>query len=260
MAYQRELELARRLAVEAAECALAHRSRGVVAESKLDLSPVTAADRDCERLVAAALEQAFPADGLIGEEGALKPSLSGRRWIVDPIDGTLDFLRRIPTWSVLLALEDEQGVAVGVCYLAEQEQMYMARRGEGAFVNDRRLRASALDDPSQALLCINGLHKVQDLPWAARLPSLMRRFCAVRSFGGCQDAMLVASGRADAWIEPYAREWDLAPLKIIAEEAGAVFFNFDGGASIYGGDCVLAAPGLADLLRRFFTTPPASAL
>jgi len=251
MALERELELARRLAEQAGEVALAHREGGVQAESKADLSLVTAADRACERLIAAALEEAFPADGLIGEEGALRPSRSGRRWIVDPIDGTLDYLRRIPTWSVLIALEDAEGVAAGVCYLAEQQEMYFAARGEGAFLNGRPLRASTVARADQALLCINALHKIGDLPWAGRLIELMGRFGAVRSLGGCQDAMLVASGRAEAWIEPHAREWDLAPLKIIAEEAGAAFFNFDGGASVYGGNCVIAAPGLAGLLREF---------
>ncbi len=255
MAYEKELELARRLARQAAEVALAHRSRGLTAESKLDRSLVTAADRECERLIAAALEEVFPEDGLIGEEGALKPSRSGRRWIVDPIDGTLDYLRRIPTWSVLLALETSGDAPLGVCYLAEQDEMHFAVRGQGAFVNDQPLRASAIAEAGRALLCINSLHRMREWSWSQRLPALMSAFSAVRSFGGCQDAMMVASGRAEAWIEPYAYEWDLAPLKVIAEEAGAVFFNFDGGASIYGGNCVIVAPGLADLLRAFLREP-----
>jgi len=75
----------------------------------------------------------------------------------------------------------------------------------------------------------------------------------VRSFGGCQDAMLVAAGKAEAWIEPTAREWDLAPLKIIVEEAGGVFFNFDGRSSIYGGNGVACVPALEPEMRRFVT-------
>jgi len=253
MGYEKELETARRLALQAAQIALRHREKGLTTEIKADLSPVTLADRDCERLIAAALDQAFPEDGLVGEEGALKASRSGRRWIIDPIDGTVDYIRRIPTWSVLIALEDQQGVAAGVCHLAEQQQMYFAARSAGAFMNEEKLRASAASDPAQALLCVNGLHLVSALPWAERLLRLIAGFHAVRSFGGCQDAMLVVSGRADAWIEPHAREWDLAPLKIIAEEAGAVFFNFNGEGSIYGGNCVIAAPGLAATLRAWLS-------
>lgn len=251
MGYEKELEWAQRMAEKAAEVALRHRDLGLKTETKLDLSPVTLADRECERLIAAALEESFPSDGLLGEEGALKPSRSGRRWIVDPIDGTVDYIRRIPTWSVLIALEDELGVSMGVCYLAEQGQMYFATRGGGAFMNGERLHASSVADLNQALVCVNSINKIAATPGLDRWLRLAGRFSVVRSFGGCQDAMLVASGRAEAWIEPHAREWDLAPLKVIAEEAGAVFFNFDGGASIYGGDCIIAGPGIAASLRAF---------
>jgi fructose-1,6-bisphosphatase/inositol monophosphatase family enzyme len=79
----------------------------------------------------------------------------------------------------------------------------------------------------------------------------MRPFWAVRSLGGALDAMMIAAGSADAWIEQSAKAWDLAAIKIIAEEAGARFFNFDGGDSIYGGNCVLCVPALETAMRRF---------
>jgi fructose-1,6-bisphosphatase/inositol monophosphatase family enzyme len=101
---ERELEIARTVAVRAGHLALKHQREGVKAESKVDLSPVTLADRECERLIAGALDEAFPADGLLGEEGAVKKSASGRRWIIDPIDGTRDFLRGLPTGAVLIGL------------------------------------------------------------------------------------------------------------------------------------------------------------
>lgn len=251
MAFEQELEVARRIARRAGELALAHRARGVRAETKLDLSPVTAADRACERLIAGILEEHFPADGLVGEEGALKEGASGRRWVLDPIDGTRDYIRHTPTWSVLIALEAGGEVQVGVCYLVEQDEMYWAVRGGGAYVNDRPIRVSGIRNPGQAVLCVNGLNDVGRIPFADRLLGWMQQFWSVRSFGGCQDAMLLASGRTDAWIEPYAAAWDLAPLKVIIEEAGGVFFNFDGGSSIYGGNGAASVPGLEAELRRF---------
>lgn len=251
MAFEKELEVARRIARQAGELALAHRARGLETETKLDLSPVTAADRACERMIAQVLEESFPADGLMGEEGALKEASSGRRWILDPIDGTRDYIRHTPTWSVLVALEAAGQVEVGVCHLVEQDQMYFAVRGGGAYLNDRAIRVSRICDPGRAVLCVNSLNEAGKIPSAGRLLEWMRKFWAVRSFGGCQDAMLVASGRADAWIEPYAAAWDLAPLKVIIEEAGGVFFNFDGGSSIYGGNGAACAPGLEAELRRF---------
>jgi len=251
MAFERELEVARRIARQAGELALAHRARGVRAEAKIDLSPVTAADRDCERLISRILEEEFPADGLVGEEGALKEARSGRRWIIDPIDGTRDYIRHTPTWSVLIALEAHEQVEVGVCYLVEQDEMYFAVRGGGAYVNDRAIRVSGVSSPAQAVLCVNSLNLAGKMPFADRLLEWMRQFWSVRSFGGCQDAMLLASGRADAWFEPVASAWDLAPLKVIIEEAGGVFFNFDGASSIHGGNGVACVPGLEAELRRF---------
>lgn len=95
--YEREVDVARAAAVRAGELALRYQTSGVIAESKLDLSPVTVADRESEQLIAHTLEGAFPDDGLLGEEGAHKESGYGRRWIIDPIDGTRDFLRGLPT-------------------------------------------------------------------------------------------------------------------------------------------------------------------
>jgi len=256
MAFEKELEVGRSIAAQAGEVALRYRSQGIQVETKPDLSPVTAADRECERLISRVLEETFPEDGLIGEEGALKPSTSGRRWIIDPIDGTRDYLRGIPTWGVLVALEIGREPVVGICNLPEQGEMYSAARGGGAFSNDRRIRVSSVTQPGQAVLCVNSFDLVGRLPFAGRLLEWMEQFWSVRSFGGCQDAMLLASGRAEAWLEPQAEPWDLAPLKVITEEAGAVFFNFNGGSSIYGGNCAVCVPALEAELRRFIGSPP----
>jgi len=100
------------------------------------------------------------------------------------------------------------------------------------------------------VLCVNGFNATHTLPFQPILLDWMRQFWAVRSMGGCLDAVMVARGQADLWIEPTAAPWDLAPLKVIAEEAGARFFNFDGGGSIYGGNCIVATPGLEREARR----------
>jgi histidinol-phosphatase len=251
MGFERELETARAIARRAGEIALGFRTSGVIAEEKIDLSPVTNADRECERVICSMLEEAFPEDGLLGEEGALKESASGRRWIIDPVDGTRDFIRGNPTWGVLLALEAGNEVVVGVCNLAEQCRLYSAVRGGGAFCNGAPIHVSSIRNPQQAVLCVNGLNDILKLPFAGRLIAWMDQFWAVRSMGGCQDAMMIASGKAEAWIESSGKAWDFAPLKVITEEAGAVFFNFDGRGSIYGGNCAICVPSLEVELRRF---------
>lgn len=256
MPFERELDTARRAAARAGEEILRLRAAGVETEQKPDHSPVTAADRASEKVIAACLEEAFPADGVLGEEGARKESASGRRWIIDPIDGTRAFVRGSPAWSVLIALEDPAGVAVGVCYLPVFGSLFFAERGGGAWRDSSRIRASAIESVSRAVLCVNELEKARELPFADRLLGWMSRFWAVRSMGGCLDAMMIAQGQADVWIEPSGKVWDFAPLKIIIEEAGGIFLNFDGGSSIYAGNCGACAPGLEGELRSFLGVPP----
>lgn len=249
--YHYELHIARTAARKASEIALKYWNRGVTADTKSDDSPVTVADREAERAIAQILSDAFPDDGLLGEEGAEKPAPSGRRWIIDPIDGTRDFLRGNPAWGTLIGLEAGNDVVVGVAHLPALGDVYTAVRGGGAFCNDSPIHVSGIDRPSQAVLCVNGFNTVSRCPFAAGLMDWMKPFWAVRSMGGCLDAMMVSHGQADLWIEVAGKPWDFAPLKVIAEEAGGVFFNFDGGSSIYGGNCVISTPGLEAEARRF---------
>ena len=251
MRFEKELEIARKIAAEAGRQALEHQARGFESETKSDLSPVTTADRANEALICRRLEEAFPDDGVLGEEGAARESRNGRRWLIDPIDGTRDFVRGIPTWGVMLALEADSEVVVGACNLAALGELYSAAGGIGAFRNDARIRAAAAKMPDRAVLCLNAFDSLVGRPFADRLLPWLEQFWAVRSLGGCMDAMAVACGRADAWIEVSAKAWDLAPLKIIAEESGARFFNFDGESSIYAGNCVICIPSLEAEISRF---------
>jgi histidinol-phosphatase len=250
MDWDREIEVCRDVAQRAGELALRHAAAGVEREDKSDDSPVTVADRECERLIVSELRRAFPGDGVLGEEGASDDGTSGRRWLVDPIDGTRDFLRGLPTWSNLIALEADGEVVLGTCNLPAQRELYWAVRGRGAWVNDRRVRVSAIDRRDRAILTLTAFNNLGGSPVETRIVEYMSGFWAVRSMGGCQDAVLVVSGRAEAWIELEAKAWDLAPFLVLAEEAGARFFNFDGGRSIHGGNAVICAPFLEDELRR----------
>ena len=251
MSFEKELETARRIAEQAGRLALENHVKGFESETKADNSPVTSADRANERLITTLLQEAFPDDGLLGEEGAAREGPSGRRWIIDPIDGTKSFMRGIPTWGVMLALEAEGEVVVGACNLPVLGELYSAAAGLGAYCNDTRIHCSPAKTPGQAMLCLTGLDKVVQRSWGERLLSWIPQFWSVRSMGGCMDAICVASGRAEVWITMEAKAWDLAPLKIIGQEAGARFFNLDGKSSIYGGNCVLTIPALENEIRGF---------
>jgi histidinol phosphatase-like enzyme (inositol monophosphatase family) len=251
MLYRHELETVAEIARRAGDLALRIREGGIHVEIKSDESPVTIADRECEKLIVTELGRAFPDDGLLGEEGASRDSANGRRWIIDPIDGTRDFIRGTGAWSVLIGLEENGSVVAGFTYFPVTGTLYSAARGHGAFRNDRRIAASRVKAKSEALLCANGLSYMHRYPFAPRLLDWLSGFWTVRSMGGCRDAMLVASGVADAWLEAQAKPWDLAPLKIIAEEAGCVTFDFTGEDTIYGGNYVIATPGVAEEIRSF---------
>ena len=251
MTFERELEVAQRIAEQAGRLALENRARGFESETKPDDSPVTSADRANERLITKLLEEAFPEDGILGEEGAMRESHSGRRWIIDPIDGTRSFIRGIPIWGVMLALEAEGEVVAGACNLAALGELYSAARGLGAYCHGEPIHCSAVKTPDQAMLCLTGFDKVLERSWGERLLPWITQFWSVRSMGGCMDAMCMAAGRAEVWMSLEAKAWDLAPLKIIGEEAGARFFNLDGKSSIYGGDCVMTIPALEPMLRSF---------
>jgi histidinol-phosphatase len=253
VAFEREVNLAKLVAQEAGALALDYLRTGVTAESKADESPVTAADRACEKLIVDQILKEFPDDGILGEEGASREGRSGRKWIIDPIDGTRDFVRGIPLWAVLIALEQDGKIVAGAAQSPGQNLLVTAALGSGAWNNDRRLRVSQCTHPSQAVLSFNGFNKIGVNRFASRLLPWVGQFWAVRSLGGAVDAMLVAQGQADVWIEPNAAPWDLAPLKLLIEEAGGRFGSFAGENTIYGGNAYACVPGLEPYVRQLLS-------
>lgn len=250
--WDRELQVAERAARAAAELALQYQD-GIVADTKDDLSPVTWADRECELLISRILSEAFPGDGFLGEEGARVESRTGRRWILDPIDGTRDYVRGNPMWANLIGLEVGGEIVAGIVNLPALSALYSGSKGGGAHRNGVPIQASTKVLPADSVVCVNGFNKLSHTTFRNRLLDWLEPFWAVRSFGGAPDAMFVASGQAEIWIEPVAAAWDLAPIKIIVEEAGGIFFNFDGHRSIYGGNCIACAPNLEAHVKTFLS-------
>ena len=255
MEFEHELFIARQAARRASEIALKIQLTGFDTESKSDESPVTIADRECERAIVSLISEHFPGDGFLGEEGAASETTTGRRWIIDPIDGTRDFVRGNPLWSHLIGLERDGQVVAGVCFMPLLGRMYFAAKGLGAYRDDTRIRASAKTSPSESVLCANQLGGWTKHPLGTGLLEWASTFWGVRSLGGCLDAMLVASGQADVWIEPKLAPWDMAAPRIILEEAGAKFLNLDGGSTIYSTNVCAFAPGLEPAVRKFLGVP-----
>src|SRR5471030_1103209 len=257
MNYQREIEFARRIATVAGENAMYIRARGICVETKADASPVTIADRENERLIREAIEREFPGDGILGEEGSSKEGSSGRRWIIDPIDGTRDYVRGNRFWCVLIGLEEANQPFLGVAHFPMLDETYWATRGSGSYLNNERLRVSAIASIGECSFSPNGLHLIAARHHLPRVMELMQRSWAVRSYGGALDACLVAAGKAEIWFEPKVEVWDLAALKLIIEEAGGVFFALDGSRRTDKGTAIACAPGVETHVRQAFGITPA---
>jgi histidinol-phosphatase len=229
-----------RLALELADAADAvtlplFRSDGLRVETKRDATPVSEADRAAEERIRQVLAQRRPADGIVGEEFGADGS-GDRRWIIDPIDATVNYVRGVPVWGSLIALEEEDEVTVGVVSAPALGMRWWAARGEGAWGNAGRLGVSSVDDLAHAHLSFNS---AKDLEAHGLAGNALSAACArTRGFGDFWSFMLLAAGAVDVVVEPIAAVWDLAPLIVIVEEAGGTLTDLSGERRIDGGNAV----------------------
>ena len=227
------------------------RAADLAVETKPDLTPVSEADTAVERTLRERLAAVRPGDAIVGEEfGSSSEAPGGRRWIVDPIDGTKNYVRGIPVWATLLALQEHDRVMLGVVSAPALGRRWWAARGAGAFASDglsrepRPLRVSAVRALADAQLCVSGFDGWDDTRSGLdRLLALARRCWRTRGFGDFWIYMLVAEGVAEIGCEPAVSLWDLAAPQVIVEEAGGRFTDLGGVRTVDGGDA-LATNGL----------------
>jgi myo-inositol-1(or 4)-monophosphatase len=227
--------------------AAAHGPDATTKSSPTDL--VTEFDRASERSIVDGLRSARPLDGLVGEEGATTPSTSGITWLIDPIDGTTNFVYDLPMWAVSIAAADPVGGLVGVVYLPVLGELYTATRGGGAFCNGRPLRCGAVTDPAVALVATGfGYAPERRRAQSARLANLLHLVRDVRRMGAAAaDLCFVAAGRLDAYFEEGLGPWDLAAGQLVAEEAGCRSGDFAGGPA-RPAEVLVANPALFESL------------
>ena len=212
---------------------------------KPDHTPVTQADREAEQAIVGILREAFPDVGVLGEEfGGQGPR--ERRFIIDPIDGTKNFVRHIPIWATLIALEDDGEVVAGVIHNPAAGELYTARRGGGARLNGAAIRVSDVAELSAAYFIHAGLDILRRGPnWEGFL-RLVDATGRQRGFGDYIGYGFVADGRSEIYAEADLKPWDLAPCKIVIEEAGGRFTDFDGRPTIYTGTALATNGRLHD--------------
>lgn len=229
-----DLRLALALADAADEITMHHfQSATLAVKTKSDRTPVSEADEAVERLIRDRLESERPADGILGEEFGARGEAT-RRWIIDPIDATKNYIRGIPVFATLIALDSE----VGVVSAPALGRRWWASRGTGAFCNGRAIHVSAIDSLSEAQLCYDDVPGFERFGLGQSFLALARRCARTRGFGDFWSHMLVAEGAAEIAIEPEVAHWDMAAVKVIVEEAGGRFTNLRGDARADGGSGV----------------------
>lgn len=208
--------------------------------AKPDASFVTAADTAVERAVRERITARFPEHGLVGEEYGEQPSVRGRRWIIDPIDGTHNYMRGVPVFATLLALEVDAELAVGVVSAPALQRRWFSWLGGGAWAvttvaggwdraSARRVRVSDIDDLAEASIVYSSLTSIIDCGLAPGFVDLLADVWRDRGLGDFYGYMLVAEGAAEAMIESDLKTWDLAGPAAVLLQAGAQLTDLDGG-------------------------------
>ncbi len=216
-----------------------HYFKGTVSpERKADNSFVTVADREVERHLRRSIERAFPDDGILGEEEDERQGSSGRRWIIDPIDGTYAFVHGVPFYGVMIGLEVEGEPLLGVVNLPALNEIIYAAKGLGCFWNDKPARVSSTSKLSSALLLATDFDASKEHNFGSTLGDLRQRANASRTWGDCYGHMLVATGRADVMLDPVMNIWDCAALLPIITEAGGTCTDWAGRRTISGGNAI----------------------
>jgi histidinol-phosphatase len=249
-----ELALALDLADIADAITLPHfRSSSLRVERKADDTEVTVADRSSEAAIRARLAAARPGHAVLGEEeGLIGLPGATARWIIDPIDGTSNYVRGIPIWATLIALEVEGALVVGVASAPALGRRWWAAKGLGAFADGGRIRVSAVSDLTQAHLAYSDVGSFYDHGQGDVLVELSRQVWRARGLGDFWMHMLVAEGGFDVAVEPIVSLWDLAAVQVIVEEAGGRFTSLDGVARADAGSAC-STNGLlhGEILRAF---------
>ena len=212
-------------------------------DTKPDLTPVTDADRAVETELREALARERPDDSIVGEEYGGSTTFTGRQWVVDPIDGTKNFVRGVPVWASLVALLDDGVPRVGVVSAPALQRRWWAATDAGAFatVGDsapRRLSVSSVAELSAASLSFSSLSGWAQLGLRDRFVALTDDVWRVRAYGDFWSYCLVAEGAVDIAAEPEVSVWDLAAPDVLVREAGGTFTSLDGTAGPHGGTAV----------------------
>ena len=244
------LQAVKECAELAGSVALSHYRKDVAVEWKGDGSPVTIADRSAEEAVREWIRSRFPADGVLGEEFGEHAGTSGRRWVIDPIDGTKSFVRGVPLWGSLVAVVEGEHVLAGAANFPATAETVSAARGCGAWHNGARTNVSGVADMKAATVLVTD-DRVFTTPAKKKAWDAMWELADIsRTWGDAFGYLMVATGRAEVMVDARIRAWDIACFLPIIEEAGGVFTDLEGTVTAFGAASIATNAALAAESRR----------
>lgn len=255
MNYKSEISAALDIAKNAGDLQLQFQHKLKTIELKEDRSPVTEIDKQCEAMIRDQLLKIFPQDGFLGEETGNHNGTSGRRWIVDPLDGTRPFIRGIPTFSVLIALEDGGIPSLGVIFLPAMSLTCWAFRNGGAFLNDQKIHVSTVERLENSMGSALGFLEKSDYRAGKQLLSLLSKCDYNYGFMDAFSYVCAAAGKIDFAVNLLDKAWDCAAAACIVTEAGGKFSDINGNHSVYNGSFVISNGILHSQVLDFFREP-----
>lgn len=251
--FEEFIEAAIPIVEDASKIALSYFRQAILIETKENMTPVTVADKKTEETLRRDFMTAFPGFGIIGEEFGEESKDADLVWTIDPIDGTLSFIRGIPLFGTLVGLLYKGEPVGGICVLPALAETYSAAQGSGTYCNGHQLHVAAAHTLESSFISAG------DFSWFKRaghlevLKQLQQKAHYCRGYTDCFAHTLVVRGAMDAMIDPEVSLWDVAPLASLIEEAGGEYFDFEGNRTIYGKSFVSCSAELKNELLKAIT-------
>ena len=248
------LQAVHEVATVCGDVALSHFRTALTVEWKADGSEVTKADRAAETAAREWIQRQFPGDVIVGEEFGAEGQPGSRRWLIDPIDGTRSYVRGVPLWGSMIAVEEDGTVLAGAINCAAVGDFVVAAVGEGCWHNGTRTSVSAVDSIAEATVLGTDQRFRRNPARGPRWAALVQRVAVARTWGDCYGYVLVATGRAELMVDDRLSPWDVAALVPIIEEAGGCITDWRGQRGM-GVDAVATNARLAEELRALLGVP-----
>jgi len=240
MPYEKEIETLKEIVQIVGKYQLEMQKKLKKVNLKEDRSPFTEVDVNSENMIMEKISAVFPNDGFLGEESGETAGTSGRRWIIDPLDGTRPYIHNIPTHSILIGLEDTGILVAGIAHFPALNETYWASSGGGAFCNGEKICVSQTSEIEDAMASGLGVVEAAKEKNGKLLVELLDKCDSFYGFMDAYSYTAVAAGKLDFCVSLLDKAWDRAPVAIIVKEAGGVFSDFSGKETIYSKEFIVS--------------------